>query len=93
MKNAATAIANSEELSEHAKMKQMRAAVSGAKLTKPGKSYIINTGGNTSGGKVGYGIRMVDKRMKSDKRAMKRLEKEGPKRKKPKGKARHKRKR
>ena len=92
-KNAATAIAASEELSEHAKMKQMRAAVRGAKLTKPGKSYIINNKGNTSGGKLGHGLRMVDRRLKSDKRAMKKLEKEGAKRKKPKSKTRHKRKR
>ena len=92
-KNAATAIAASEELSEHAKMKQMRAAVRGAKLTKPGKSYIINNKGNTSGGKLGHGLRMVDRRLKSDKRAMKKLEKEGAKRKKPKSKSRHKRKR
>ena len=67
-KKKAEAVANSSEMSEAMKLKAISKAMRGHDATKPGKTYVVSRkGGGTKGGK---GVKLVDKRMKNDKRSM-----------------------
>ena len=67
-KKKAAAVANSSEMSEAMKLKAISKAMRGQDASRPGKTYVISKkGGGTKGGK---GIKLVDKRMKNDKRSM-----------------------
>jgi len=72
-KKKAEAVANSSEMSEAMKLKAISKAMRGKEASRPGKTYVVSKkGGGTKGGK---GIKLVDKREKSDKRAMERINK------------------
>jgi AdoMet-dependent rRNA methyltransferase SPB1 len=72
-KKQAESIANSSELSESMKLKAISKALRGQPTKRPGKTYVVARKG---GGKVGgKNVKVVDKRMKSDKRGMERAEK------------------
>jgi AdoMet-dependent rRNA methyltransferase SPB1 len=72
-KKKAEAVANSSEMSEAMKLKAISKAMRGKEASRPGKTYVVSKkGGGTKGGK---GIKLVDKREKSDKRAMERITK------------------
>jgi len=72
-KKKAEAVANSSEMSEAMKLKAISKAMRGQDATRPGKTYVVSKrGGGTKGGK---GIKLVDKRMKNDKRSMDRATK------------------
>ena len=67
-KKKAEAVANSSEMSEAMKLKAISKAMRGQDSSRPGKTYVVSKkGGKTKGGK---GIKLVDKRMKNDKRSM-----------------------
>jgi AdoMet-dependent rRNA methyltransferase SPB1 len=69
-KKKAEAVANSSEMSEAMKLKAISKAMRGHDASKPGKTYVVSQkGGKTRGGK---GVKLVDKRMISDKRSMER---------------------
>jgi len=72
-KKKAEAVANSNEMSEAMKLKAISRAMRGKEATRPGKTYVVSKkGGGNNGGK---GIKLVDKREKSDKRAFERITK------------------
>lgn len=72
-KKKAETVANSSEMSEAMKLKAISKAMRGHDSSKPGKTYVLSKkGGGTKGGK---GIKLVDKRMRSDKRSMERADK------------------
>ena len=72
-KKKAEAVANSSEMSEAMKLKAISKAMRGKEASRPGKTYVVSRkGGGTKGGK---GIKLVDKREKSDKRALERINK------------------
>ena len=72
-KKKAETVANSSEMSEAMKLKAISKAMRGHDSSRPGKTYVISKkGGGTRGGK---GIKLVDKRLRSDKRSMDRAEK------------------
>mmetsp|Transcript_8716 Transcript_8716/g.16460 ORF Transcript_8716/g.16460 Transcript_8716/m.16460 type:complete len:1159 (-) Transcript_8716:166-3642(-) len=72
-KKKAEAVANSSEMSEAMKLKAISKAMRGNDTSRPSKSYVVSKkGGGTKGGK---GVKLVDKRMKNDKRAMDRATK------------------
>jgi len=72
-KKKAEAVANSSEMSEAMKLKAISKAMRGKDASRPGKTYVVSQkGGGTRGGK---GIKLVDKREKSDKRATERITK------------------
>ncbi len=72
-KKKAEAVANSSEMSEAMKLKAISKAMRGHDSSKPGKTYVVSKkGGGARGGK---GVKLVDKRMLSDKRSMERAEK------------------
>ncbi len=72
-KKKAEAVANSSEMSEAMKLKAISKAMRGHDASKPGKTYVVSKkGGGTRGGK---GVKLVDKRMISDKRSMDRADK------------------
>ena len=72
-KKKAEAVANSSEMSEAMKLKAISKAMRGNDASRPGKTYVVSKkGGGTRGGK---GIKLVDKRMRSDKRSMERADK------------------
>jgi AdoMet-dependent rRNA methyltransferase SPB1 len=72
-KKKAEAVAQSNEMSEAMKLKAISKAMRSNEALKPGKTYVVaRKGGSSKGGK---GIKLVDKRMKSDKRGMDRAEK------------------
>ena len=67
-KKKAAAVANSSEMSEAMKLNAISKAMRGQDASRLGKTYVISKkGGGTKGGK---GIKLVDKRMKNDKRSM-----------------------
>jgi AdoMet-dependent rRNA methyltransferase SPB1 len=72
-KKKAEAVANSSEMSESMKLKAISKALRGQESKKPGKQYIVAKKGRANKGTKG--AKVVDKRMKSDKRAMDRVEK------------------
>ena len=72
-KKKAEAVANSSEMSEATKLKAISRAMRGKESSKPGKQYVVSRkGGGSKGGK---GIKLVDKRERSDKRATERIAK------------------
>lgn len=77
-KKQAEAVANSSDMSEAMKLKAISKALRGQDSKKPGKTYVVAKKGRTNKG--GKGMVVVDKRMKCDKRAMKRAEKRKGKR-------------
>jgi len=69
-KKKAETVANSNEMSEAMKLKAISKAMRGQDSKRPGKTYVVSAkGGKTKGGK---GVKLVDKRMKNDKRSMER---------------------
>jgi AdoMet-dependent rRNA methyltransferase SPB1 len=69
-KKKAQLVANSSEMSESMKLKSISKALRGADNKRPGKTYVVaKKGGGTKGGK---GMKVVDKRLKNDKRALER---------------------
>ena len=67
-KKKAEAVANTSEMSETMKLKAISKAMRGQDSSKQGKTYVVSKKGvKTNGGK---GVKLVDKRMKSDKRSM-----------------------
>jgi len=72
-KKQAEAVANSSEMSEAMKLKAISKALQGQESKRPGKSYVVAKKGR--GGKGVKGAKVVDKRLKSDKRAISRIEK------------------
>mmetsp|Transcript_24827 Transcript_24827/g.44650 ORF Transcript_24827/g.44650 Transcript_24827/m.44650 type:complete len:1047 (+) Transcript_24827:68-3208(+) len=72
-KKKAEAVADSNEMSEAMKLKAISKAMRGKDAQKPGKTYVMSTKGG--GNKGGKGIKLVDKREKSDKRATERITK------------------
>ncbi|GMH75402.1 hypothetical protein TrRE_jg227, partial [Triparma retinervis] len=77
-KAAATAVAANSEMSESQKLKAISKAMKGKQVGAPSKSYVVAKKGK---GKMqgGKGIKLVDKREKSDKRGMKRAKQKGKK--------------
>lgn len=71
-KKKAETVANSSEMSEAMKLKAISKAMRGNDNSRPGKTYVVASKGSNKGGK---GIKLVDKRMKNDKRAMDRATK------------------
>ena len=72
-KKKAESVANSSEMSETMKLKAISKAMRGKEASRPGKTYVVSQkGGGSKGGK---GIKLVDKREKSDKRATERITK------------------
>jgi AdoMet-dependent rRNA methyltransferase SPB1 len=78
-KAKAAAVANSADMSEAQKLKAISKALRGKESAAPSKQYVVAKNGKGRGGK---GIKLVDKRMKNDKRAEKRAasKKKGSKR-------------
>jgi AdoMet-dependent rRNA methyltransferase SPB1 len=72
-KKQAEAVANSSEMSEAMKLKAISKALRGQDSKNAEKSYVVSKKGR--GIKGGKGIALVDKRLKSDKRSMKRTDK------------------
>lgn len=65
-KKKAETVANSSEMSEATKLKAISRAMRGHDSSRPSKTYVVSKkGGGTKGGK---GVKLVDKRMRSDKR-------------------------
>lgn len=72
-KKKAEAVANSSEMSEATKLKAISKAMRGKEASRPGKTYVVSKkGGGSKGGK---GVKLVDRREKSDKRSMERATK------------------
>lgn len=72
-KKKAEAVAYSNEMTESMKLKAISHALRGQETKKPGKTYVVAKKGGTN--KAGKGAKLVDKRMKNDKRAMNRADK------------------
>eukprot|EP01083_Nonionella_stella_P129569 393159_1 len=72
-KKKAEALANSNEMSEAMKLKAISKAMRGKEATRPGKTYMVSKKG--ASGQGGKGIKLVDKREKSDKRGAERATK------------------
>ena len=67
-KKKAEALSNSSEMSEAMKLKAISKAMRGQDSKRPGRTYVVSKrGGGTKGAK---GVKLVDKRMKNDKRSM-----------------------
>ena len=73
-KKKAEAVANSSEMSDAMKLKAISKALRGQETKKPGKTYVVAKRGRGANA-PGKGVKVVDKRMKSDKRAADRIEK------------------
>ncbi|KAF1776014.1 S-adenosyl-L-methionine-dependent methyltransferase [Phytophthora cactorum] len=84
-KKKATDIANLPDMSTREKLKAIDRAMKGARLKKESKVYVVSTRGGTrtaDGKKIGKGkVKVVDPRMKSDKRNAEIRAKRGKKRK------------
>lgn len=72
-KKQAEAVANSSEMSEAMKLKAISKALQGQDSKRPSKKYIVAKKGRANTGVKG--AKLVDKRLKSDTRSMKRAEK------------------
>lgn len=73
---AQMANAMEDETTERAKLRAMQKAISGANLKRPGKAYAVATkAGVNQKGNAKYAAVVVDRRLKSDKRGMKRAAK------------------
>ncbi|KAL7439900.1 hypothetical protein ACHAXH_006953 [Discostella pseudostelligera] len=72
-KKKAEAVANSSEMSEATKLKAISKAMRGKEASRPGKTYVVSK--KSGGSKGGKGVKLVDRREKSDKRAMERATK------------------
>jgi len=72
-KKKAEALANSSEMSEAMKLKAISKAMRGKDAAKPGRTYVVSSKAGGSGG--GKGVKLVDRREKSDKRATERVTK------------------
>mmetsp|Transcript_9122 Transcript_9122/g.12954 ORF Transcript_9122/g.12954 Transcript_9122/m.12954 type:complete len:1162 (-) Transcript_9122:205-3690(-) len=72
-KKKAQSLANSSELSETMKLKAISKAMRGQEASKPGKTYVVAKKGAVNKG--GKGLKIVDKRMRSDKRGVERADK------------------
>ena len=66
-KKKAEAVANSSDMSEAMKLKAISKAMRGKDASRPSKTYVVAKKGAKQGGK---GIKLVDKRLKNDKRSM-----------------------
>ena len=77
-KAKAAAVAKNSEMSEAQKLRAISKAMKGKEVGAPGKSYVVakKGKGRAQGGK---GVKLVDKREKSDKRGMKRAMQRGKK--------------
>jgi len=72
-KKRAEAVANSSDMTEAMKLKSISKAMRAGDKSKPGKTYVVSQkGGKTRGRK---GVKLVDKRMKNDKRSLSRSSK------------------
>ena len=74
-KKKSEAVAASSEMSEAMKLKAISKALRGQDSRRPGKSYVVAKKGRAGPGGGGKGVKLVDKRMRSDKRALERKEK------------------
>jgi len=74
-KKKAQAILDQEDLSNFSKMKAVRKAYAGTTIARPSKTYVVGTTKGEKGGRSSFGVKFVDKRMKSDKRGLKKAEK------------------
>lgn len=72
-KKKAETIANNSDMSESMKLKAISKAMRGQDARRPSSTYVVSS--KSTGGKSGKGIKLVDKRMKNDKRAMSRADK------------------
>ena len=72
-KKKAEAVANSAEMSEAMKLKAISKAMRGKEASRPGKTYVVSKKGGGGGG--GKGVKLVDKRERSDKRGAERATK------------------
>lgn len=66
-KKKAETVANNPDMSEATKLKAISKAMRGQDSSRPSKTYVVAKKGNAKGGK---GIKLVDSRMKNDKRSM-----------------------
>jgi AdoMet-dependent rRNA methyltransferase SPB1 len=71
-KKKAEAVANSSDMSEATKLKAISKALRGQEAKKPSKTYVVARKGRVN--KAGKGVKLVDKRMKKDKRGMDRAD-------------------
>jgi len=72
-KKKAESVANSSDMTEAQKLKAVSRAMRGQDAKRPGKTYVVSKkNGSTKGSK---GVKLVDKREKSDKRGMDRATK------------------
>ena len=67
-KKKAEAVANSSEMTEAMKLKAISKAMRGSDAKRPGKTYVVSKKNGSAKGKKG--VKLVDKRMKNDKRSM-----------------------
>ena len=72
-KKQAAVVANSTEMTESMKLKAISKALRGQESKRPSKTYVVAKKGRGNAGVKG--VKFVDKRMKSDKRAQKRIAK------------------
>jgi len=72
-KKKAEAVAKSSDMTEAMKLRAISKALRGQEARNPGKSYVVAKRGKTNQG--GKGVKLVDKRMRSDKRALERIDK------------------
>jgi AdoMet-dependent rRNA methyltransferase SPB1 len=75
-KKQAEAVANNPDMSETMKLRAISKALRGQETRKPSKTYVVAKKGRASKF-AKKGVKMVDRRMKSDKRGMDRKEKRG----------------
>jgi len=72
-KKKAESVANSSDMTEAMKLKAISKAMRGNEASRPSKTYVVSKkGGGAAGGR---GIKVVDARMRSDKRGMERATK------------------
>ena len=76
-KKKAEAVANSNEMSEAQKLKAISKAMRGKEASRPGRTYVVSKKGGASRG--GKGVKLVDKRERSDKRGLERKTKKNGK--------------
>lgn len=72
-KKKAESVANANDMTESMKLKAISQALRGQEAKRPGKTYVVAKKGRANKG--GKGTKLVDKRMKNDKRALDRSDK------------------